>query len=114
LFSVKELAVGENVAGYFSSAVAVIADSNTATSAAVIKRAGSSVERQTSVTGKLQTGGLIRKTVKENTGNGGGGPHFPLWIRVPLIPPSLSRSSRRPFYRRLPPKMAAKTHTQPG
>jgi hypothetical protein len=44
LFSVKELAVGENVAGYFSSAVAVIVDSNTATSAAVIKRAGSSVE----------------------------------------------------------------------
>jgi hypothetical protein len=80
LFSVKRFAVG--VPRYFGSAVAAIAASNIAATIAAPKRAGSSVELQTSVTERLERGGLIRETAKENIGNGCG-PHFPLWIKVP-------------------------------
>ena len=64
-----------------ASAAAVIVASNTAASTAATKRAGSNVELQTSVTEKLLKEGLINETDSEPIG--GGGQHFPLWIKVP-------------------------------
>jgi hypothetical protein len=109
LFSVKEFAAGKRVARYFGFVVAAIGASNTAVSNAATKRAESSVELQTAVTGKLPTAGLISRTAREPIVKGG--PHFPLWIKVPLKDLPLSLSSRRRCYRRLPPKVAANKHT---
>jgi hypothetical protein len=108
LFFVKEFAVGKGVARYFGSVVVATAASNTAVNIAATKHAESSVELQTSVTGKLRTGGLISRTAREPTANGG--PHFPLWIKLPPKDLPLSLSSRRRLYHRLPPKVAANQH----
>jgi hypothetical protein len=109
LFSVKEFAAGKGVARYFGSVVAAIAASNTAVNIAATKHAESNVEMQTAVTGKLPTAGLISRPARKPIANGG--PHFPLWIKLPHKDLLLSLSSRRRFYRRLPPKVAANKHT---
>jgi hypothetical protein len=87
------------------SAAVAIGASNIATTDAVAKRAGSSVELPTAV---------IATVPKEDWTNGtvsgpiaAGWLQFPLWIKVPPRNLPQARSPRRHPACRLPPKMAA-------
>ncbi len=93
MFCVKGFAAGVDAAPFPGYAVVVIGDSVIAANIAVAKLVAPSVERQTSVTGKLPKGNLIRETASEPIAKGWR--QFPLWIKVPSKSYPLARSSCR-------------------
>ena len=111
LFSVRGFAarkVAVPSSGFVGTAIAV---SNTAATIAAAKRAGSSVELQTFVIGKLRKGDWINGIDSRAIGHGW--QQIPLWIKVPPSSLPLAISSRRCFTHRSSPKMAAYKHTKP-
>jgi hypothetical protein len=111
MFCVKGFVGGAGVDRYSGSAAIAIAASNIAAAIAAAKRAGSNVELQTFVTGRLWKEGLTRGIARKPIDNGW--PQFPLWIKVPPMNLVLAISSRRCIFLRLPPEKAANQHTQP-
>jgi hypothetical protein len=111
MFSVKGFAGQTGAARYFGFAVPAIAVSNTAATIAAAKRAGSSVELQTFVIGKLRKGDWINGIDSRPIVHGWR--QIPLWIRVPPSSHPLAISPRRRFTHRSSPKMAANKDTKP-
>jgi len=93
MFCVKGFAAGVGAAPFSGYAVTATAGSVIAAITAVAKLVAHNEERQTSATGRLLKGNLIRETAREPIAKGGR--QFPLWIKVPLKIYPLARSSRR-------------------
>jgi hypothetical protein len=111
MFCVKEFADGTSVDRYSAFAADVTEGINTAATNVVRGLAGNNGVRQTFVTEKLSKQSLIKETGKKPIANDG--LQFPLWIKVPLIPPLLAASFRRHFIRRLSPKKATDKDAKP-
>jgi hypothetical protein len=93
MFCVKGFAAGVNAAPFSGYAAAAIGDSVIAAIAAATKLVVPNEERQTSATGRLLKGDLIRGIASEPIAKGWR--QFPLWIKVPLKSYPQARSSRR-------------------
>jgi hypothetical protein len=83
MFSAKGFVVGTNVTRSSGSAAAAITANSIAATIAATKPAEHSVELQTFATERLRKEDWINGTDSERIV--GGGPHFPLWIKVPSI-----------------------------
>ena len=82
MFYAKGFVAGMNAAPYSGYAAVAIGDSVIAVITAGTKLVVPNEERQTSATGRLLKGNLIRGTVSGPIAKDG--PMFPLWIKVPL------------------------------
>jgi len=99
MFCGKGFAVGTNATASFGSAVTAIMASSIAVSIAALNPAVSSVEQQTSVTGKPRKGNWTNVTGNESIA--GAELNFPLWIKVPRSIRMLAASSRLYFVCRI-------------
>jgi hypothetical protein len=94
MFCAKGFAVGLNAAHYSGYAVIATGDNVIAAIAAATKPGEHNAERQTSATGKVPKGNLIKEIDREPIEKGW--LQFPLWIKVPLRSFLLATSFRRP------------------